>query len=73
MLSINADAHPLMSRMLKSDLKLAENQLDKRSVISLAPEEYDVWLAGTVSDANSLLRLASVELFAAATGLSPQA
>ncbi|AOG23822.1 hypothetical protein [Acidovorax sp. RAC01] len=65
MLTINADAHPLMSRMHKPDPKLAANKQDKRSVIPLAPEDYDVWLAGTVSDANTLIRLASVELFAA--------
>lgn len=63
MLTINADAHPLMARMHKPDSKLAADKQDKRSVIPLEPEDYDQWLTGTVSDAQALLRLAPVGLF----------
>src|SRR5690606_2728474 len=65
MLTINADAHPLMSRMHKPDPKLAADKQDKRSVIPLEAADYDQWLAGTVEEARALLRVAPVEAFAA--------
>jgi putative SOS response-associated peptidase YedK len=71
MLTINADAHPLMSRMHKPAIDKATKQAlppelqDKRSVIPVDPEDYDQWLAGTVEEARALLRLAGVESFAA--------
>lgn len=65
MLTVNADADPLMSRMHKPDPKKPPDQQDKRSVIPLAPEDYDQWLAGTLQDAHALLRLAPVEVYAA--------
>lgn len=66
MLTINADAHPLMSRMHKPDPKLAADAQDKRSVIPLDPDDYDQWLAGTLDDAKGLLRLAGVDAFVGA-------
>ncbi|WGT65013.1 SOS response-associated peptidase [Variovorax paradoxus] len=63
MLTINADAHPLMSRMHKPDPKLASDKQDKRSVIPLEVHEFDTWLAGTVEEAKQLLKLAPVEVF----------
>lgn len=63
MLTINADAHPLMSRMHKPDPKLAADAQDKRSVIPLEPADYDQWLAGTQAEAQALLKLAPVEMF----------
>lgn len=66
MLTINADAHPLMRRMHKPDSKLAADKQDKRSVIPIDPEDYDQWLAGSQKDAEVLLRLAPVEAFDAA-------
>lgn len=63
MLTINADAHPLMSRMHKPDPKLAPDKQDKRSVIPLEPQDFDTWLAGTVEEAKKLMRLAPVEIF----------
>ena len=63
MLTINADAHPLMSRMHKPDPKLAADQQDKRSVISIELADVDTWLAGTQQEAAALLRVPAVELF----------
>lgn len=71
MLTLNADAHPLMSRMHKPIMDKATKQplppelQDKRSVIPVDPEDYDQWLAGTVEEASALLRVAPVESFAA--------
>jgi hypothetical protein len=55
-----------MSRMHKPDLKLPADQQDKRSVIPLAAEDYDTWLAGTVNDAKALFRLSPADVFSAA-------
>jgi putative SOS response-associated peptidase YedK len=63
MLTINADAHPLMSRMHKPDPKLPADKQDKRSVIPIELADVDQWLAGTVAEASELLRVAPVEVF----------
>jgi len=63
MLTINADAHPLMNRMHKPDPKLAPDQQDKRSVIAIERGEVDRWLAGGLDDASALLRLTPAEAF----------
>ncbi|MBK6853268.1 MAG: SOS response-associated peptidase family protein [Burkholderiales bacterium] len=66
MLTLNADAHPLMSRMHKPDPKLPDDQQDKRSVIAIEPGDFDTWLAGDIGQARALMQLTPVELFAAA-------
>lgn len=65
LLTINAEADPLMSRMHKPDPDLPPNQQDKRSVIPIETEDVDTWLVGTMDEAKKLLRLAPVEVFAA--------
>lgn len=65
LLTLNADAHPLMQRMHKPDPKLPADAQDKRSVIPVEPEDVDTWLFGTTEEARSLVRLAPVEVFAA--------
>jgi putative SOS response-associated peptidase YedK len=66
MLTQQADGHPLMGRMHKPDPKLPADQQDKRSVIPIERDDVDQWLAGTVKQAQELLRVPAVELFAAA-------
>lgn len=61
--TLNADSHPLMSRMHKPDPKLGPDQQDKRSVIPIEAHDVDQWLAGTVEEASQLLRLAPMEVF----------
>ena len=63
MLTINADAHPLMNRMHKPDPNLPPDQQDKRSVIPIEAGDVDAWLAGTVAEAKALIRLSQPELF----------
>lgn len=63
MLTINAELHPIMSRMHKPDPKLSVDQQDKRSVISIEADVVDEWLAGTIAEAQGLLRVPSVEIF----------
>lgn len=67
MLTINADHHPLMRRMHKPDPKLPPDRQDKRSAIPIEAGDVDQWLAGTLAEAQALLRLTDVETFDAAT------
>lgn len=62
MLTINADDHPLMSRMHKPDPKLPPDQQDKRSVVSIEPTNVDIWLHGTNDEATELIATPSMEV-----------
>jgi putative SOS response-associated peptidase YedK len=63
MLTLNADEHPLMSRMHKPDPKLGPDAQDKRSVVPIELEDVDAWLHGTQEQAQALVRLAPAEAF----------
>ena len=63
MLTVNADHHPLMRRMHKPDPKLPLDGQDKRSVIPLPRDNWNAWLAGTVREAQALLRLPAADEF----------
>jgi putative SOS response-associated peptidase YedK len=63
MLTINADHHPLMSRMHKPDPKLPPDQQDKRSVIPIELSDVELWLRGTNEEAAALVRVAPVDVF----------
>ena len=63
MLTLNADAHPLMSRMHRPDAKRPPNMQDKRSVVPIELEDIDAWLYGTVEQAQGLIRLQPPEAF----------
>jgi len=65
MLTMNADAHPLMKRMHKPDPSLGPDQQDKRSVVVIEADESEVWLHGAAQEAAALVRLAPVTLFQA--------
>jgi putative SOS response-associated peptidase YedK len=65
MLTLNADAHPLMRRMHKPDPRLGPDQQDKRSVVPIELADVDQWLFGSADEARSLIRLAPLELFEA--------
>ncbi len=66
MLTLNADAHPLMNRMHKPDPRLGPDQQDKRSVIPVADADVDAWLGGTIDEASRLVRLTPADSFDAA-------
>ena len=68
MLTINADAHPLMKRMHKPDPRLGPDQQDKRSVVPIELEDVDTWLSAPVAQATKLVQLAPVEVFEASPG-----
>ena len=66
MCTINADAHPLMSRMHKPDPALATDAQDKRSVVVIEADDIDTWLHGSEQEARALLRLSAAGIFDAA-------
>ena len=76
MLTMNANSHPLMSRMHKPELDpvtkkpLPADKQDKRSVIAIEAEDFDQWLAGTTEEARALLQLSPVETFYAGPATS---
>ena len=63
MVTMNADAHPLLSLMHRTDPKRAPDKQDKRAVVPLEPALWDQWLTGSNAEAMSLLQLPAVELF----------
>lgn len=65
MLTLNADACPLMSRMHKPDPKLGPDQQDKRSVVPIEREDVDTWLNGSLQEAAALVKIAPVAQYAA--------
>ena len=65
LLTLNADAHPLMQRMHKPDPKRGPDQQDKRSVVPIEVEDVETWLSAPLAQAAQLLRLAPAELFEA--------
>lgn len=68
MLTINCNAHPLLSLMHKPDRDkegnvLPPEQQDKRTVVTLEPDAWQTWLHGTPADAAALMQLAPIELY----------
>lgn len=63
MITQNCDGHPLLGLMHKPDPKLAADQQDKRSIVSLEPSQWDQWLNGSVEQAEELIQLPALELF----------
>ena len=62
MLTINADAHPLMRRMHKPDLKYGPDDQDKRSVVAIEQPYVDRWLHGKPEDVRQLVTPPAIEL-----------
>ncbi|HCT39760.1 MAG TPA: DUF159 family protein [Moraxellaceae bacterium] len=65
MLTMNADHHPLMSKMHKPDPKLPPDAQDKRMVVVLEPEAWEDWLTVPVTKARELINVAPVAIFKA--------
>ena len=66
MLTINADEHPLMSRMHRPDPRRPPDHQDKRSVVSIELAAVETWLFGPLADAAALMRAPPVEVIDAA-------
>jgi len=63
MLTVNADDHPLLSRMHKPDPKLPPDRQDKRSVIPIELADVDAWLHGSTEDIRALIRVPPATAF----------
>lgn len=66
MLTQNADASPLMSRMHRPDPHLPPDKQDKRSVVVLDKADLEAWLHGNQTQAVACVRVAPDVLFEAA-------
>ncbi|HMS78753.1 MAG TPA: SOS response-associated peptidase family protein, partial [Burkholderiaceae bacterium] len=55
MVTVNADAHPLMRLMHKPDPTLPDDAQDKRSVVPLADDAIAAWLRGPEDEARAAL------------------
>lgn len=64
MLTVNADAHPVMNRMHKFDPTRPPGNQDKRSVVAIELGDAEQWLLGDMNEVQSLLRAPDVEQMA---------
>ena len=69
MLTQNCDAHPLLKLMHKPERDKNGNVLppekqDKRAVVPIEREHWDQWLHGTPAQADALIQLPALEVFA---------
>ncbi len=55
MLTVNADAHPLLRRMHKPDPKYGPDEQDKRSVVAIEPSDVELWLCGERDEVRKLV------------------
>lgn len=62
MLTINADSHPIMSRMHKPDPKSPPEQQDKRSVVAIEQGDVEQWLMGSLEEVKALLVAPAADL-----------
>lgn len=67
MLTINADSHPVMSRMHRPDPKLPLDQQDKRSVVAIELADVPTWLTGSIVEASRLVKPPALEFIEAET------
>lgn len=63
LITCNCDAHPLLNRLHKPDPALPPDSQDKRSVVEVAPENWEAWLHGDEATARSLIVPPPVEMF----------
>lgn len=64
MLTMNCDEHPLLALMHKPDPSRPEHKQDKRAVIPVHENDWDLWLNGTEEQARALFKLDGPEGYA---------
>lgn len=69
MITINCNAHALLSRMHRPDLgpdkqPLPPGQQDKRTIVTLERDQLETWLHGSREEAAALVRLPGPDLYA---------
>lgn len=63
MLTQNCDAHSMLNRFHKPDPALPADKQDKRSVVPIEREHWDLWLNGSIDQANDLIQLPGHDVF----------
>ena len=63
MLTQNCDGHALLALMHKPDLKQPPEKQDKRAVVPIERDDFDLWLHGPKEAAEALIRVPTMELF----------
>lgn len=63
MLTQNCDGHPLLALMHKPDPKLPADAQDKRSVVAIERDDWDLWLHGPKEAALALIKVSPVTAF----------
>jgi putative SOS response-associated peptidase YedK len=71
LLTVNADACPLMRRMHKPDPKLPPEAQDKRGVVAIEAADVDTWLHAPLAQAASLIRFAPATAYLAGPAGGP--
>ena len=64
MITQNCDDHPLLKLMHRPDVKRPAHLQDKRTVVPLERGDWDTWLHGTIAQADALIRVPPLALFA---------
>lgn len=66
MLTLNANLHPIMSRMHKPEIDKATKKplevQDKRSIVAIEEHDFDRWLTCTVEEARDMLMLPAMSV-----------
>lgn len=62
-ITCNCDGHPLLARLHKPDPKMPPDRQDKRSLVNVKPQDWELWLRGSPSEALTLIHPDPVEAF----------
>jgi len=73
MLTVNCDGHPLLGRLHKPDPALPADAQDKRSLVPLAPRQWDAWLQADEGQARDMLVAPPADWFDPADALRTDA
>jgi len=68
-ITCNCDDHPLLKRLHKPDPELPADRQDKRSLASIAPQDWQVWLYGSIEEARALIQPPPLDAFDLADAL----
>jgi putative SOS response-associated peptidase YedK len=71
MVTMNCDAHPLLSRFHKPEPDLPPHAQDKRTVVPIEVADHRAWLTGSLEEAAALVRLRPVETYDARPASAP--
>ncbi len=65
MVTMNADAHPLLNRLHRPEPSRPLDQQDKRALVPIESADLAAWLGGSIEQATALVRLPDESAFVA--------